>query len=380
MSAIVSKRFLGLFTIAFLVMVPYAAWATGWDFTEMPADWTMYGNALHDSGNGWIQLTSDAAAGYEAGAVFYNVPMNTATWKAEFDIYCGANDGGADGATFAWVTSPGVGTNGGQMGFLAGLDGYCIEFDNYAGNDSLPGPADTENHVGVSRTGETFALWDLPYDLENNTWFHARVAFESGHVQMWMSNDSVGWAEELVIDYTIPDWADYDAYFGFTAATGGAVNVHAVDNVIFGVPTDAGPDQWVQGGTEVTLTGTGPEDATSFSWQQIILSDEPMVTLSDPNSAVTTFTPPVREIGYMLTFRLTVGSPSEGPTTDETHVYVTALNEPKLVPQNFRIYPSHLGFRLEWDMMIDATEYGVGFKLGEDLYFWFWTSNTYYDL
>ena len=170
MSAIVRKNLVGLLAIAFVVMAPYAAWSQQWDFTEMPADWTLYGDATHDAGNGWIQLTPNS--GDQFSSAFYNVPSNTATWKAEFDIYCGANDGGADGATFAWVTSPGVGleANGGQMAFLTGLDGYCIEFDNYLGNDSTPGVAETENHVGVSKgnpgtvpAGETLMInSDIP--------------------------------------------------------------------------------------------------------------------------------------------------------------------------------------------------------------------------
>jgi hypothetical protein len=71
----------------------------------------------------------------------------------------------------------------------------------------------------------------------------------------------------------------------------------------------AGPDQTVEAGQAVTLSGSGPGDATSIAWEQIIVGDEPTVTLSDPNSLTTAFTPPVRDIGYVLTFRLTVDSP-----------------------------------------------------------------------
>ncbi len=142
---------------------------------------------------------------------------------------------------------------------------------------------------------------------------------------------------------------------------------------------NAGPDQRVEAGTEVTLSGAGPGDATSITWEQIITGDEPAVTLADPSSLTTTFTPPVGEIGYILSFRLTVVSPTEGTTTDECLVYVTAPNEPRLSPANFRSYPGHLSFRLEWDPLVDAEKYGVGFKMGTG-YFWFWTTDPYYNL
>ena len=49
-----------------------------------------------------------------------------------------------------------------------------------------------------------------------------------------------------------------------------------------GASVSAGPDQRVEGGTVVTLTGSGPPDATSFAWEQIITGDEPAV---DPRPA-----------------------------------------------------------------------------------------------
>jgi hypothetical protein len=143
---------------------------------------------------------------------------------------------------------------------------------------------------------------------------------------------------------------------------------------------DAGPDQNVMAGDTVTLSGTGPDDATSSTWEQIIVGDEPVVTLDNPNNLVCTFTAPARTIGYVLKFRLTVVSPTAGSAMDECIVYAFAPNAPTLVPGNFRAQAVHLGYRLEWDGLMDALDYGVGLKLAENLYFWFWTTDTYYDL
>jgi len=207
-----------------------------------PSEWELYGIATHDPANHWIQLTPDAADQFSS--IFYKRPFNTAFFRARFDIYCGDKDG-ADGIVFAFVKEPGLGIEGygGQMAFLTGLDGYGIEFDTFPARGGTPGnQPDTENHVGVSMAepgmtpGKGFALYqndNLPYDLENGTWFSAEVEFRSGHVRMWMWNDSISWTKQLVIDYTIPGCQDYDAYLGFTAATGDMSNLHAVDNVTF---------------------------------------------------------------------------------------------------------------------------------------------------
>jgi hypothetical protein len=159
-----------------------------------------------------------------------------------------------------------------------------------------------------------------------------------------------------------------------------ALNEDEIRQVMTGNVVSAGPDQWVEAGSSVTLYGSGPEDATSFTWEQIIVGDEPTITIDDPHSSTITFLTPVRDIGYILTLRLTVVSPSEGTNSDEGQIYVRAPNEPRVTPGNFRTYPSNLGYRLEWGWLIDAVEYGVGLKVGPGTYFWFWTPNTYYDL
>ncbi len=143
---------------------------------------------------------------------------------------------------------------------------------------------------------------------------------------------------------------------------------------------DAGADRKVLAGDTVTLSGSGPVDATSFAWEQIVLGDEPVVTLSDPNSATPTFDAPAAEIGYILIFQLTVVSPSEGTGYDSVTITARAPNEPRIAPGNVRLFRTHLGFELEWDPLTDADDYGVGVKIQEGMYFWFWTDETTYPL
>ena len=138
---------------------------------------------------------------------------------------------------------------------------------------------------------------------------------------------------------------------------------------------NAGPDQVVIAGDRVTLSGVGPSDTTSFTWTQIAGQDRFTATLEpSPNQAQVAFDTPVVDIGFLLVFRLTVVSPSEGTVSDEVTIKVMAPNPPKVAPGNFRIFPQDLGALglgclIEWDAVFDAEQYQIGIKIG-DQYLW----------
>jgi hypothetical protein len=147
-----------------------------------------------------------------------------------------------------------------------------------------------------------------------------------------------------------------------------------------------GEDQWVYCGDMVTLDGSQSVQTETFHWEQVIVGEEPVVTLSDPNppNGITTFTPPPREIGYVLTFRLTVTGPGETDGAD-THVNARANNPPRVAPQNIRVLPldlgpAGLGLRFVWDPVFDAEAYQIAIQMGE-IYMWLESiSRTSYDL
>jgi len=130
----------------------------------------------------------------------------------------------------------------------------------------------------------------------------------------------------------------------------------------------AGPDQWVEAGETITLEGSGPADATSFAWEQVIIADEPAVTLVNPGDATCTFDSPVRDIGYALTFRLTVESTETGTTTDECLVMARAPNAPKVAPGNLRTVRTDRGFWLYWDPVFDAGSYAIEIEYLPDVW------------
>jgi len=146
----------------------------------------------------------------------------------------------------------------------------------------------------------------------------------------------------------------------------------------------AGSDFRVYGGDTVALTGSGPADLTSATWQQV--AGTPQVTLQATGDMVAEFDAPELEIGTILTFRLSVDAPStDGITTDHVNVTVIAINPPKVAPSNFRISPldlgvSGLGFRLEWPPLLDAEQYQIARKM-QGTYYWTDTiATTWYEV
>ena len=93
---------------------------------------------------------------------------------------------------------------------------------------------------------------------------------------------------------------------------------------------DAGPDQNVSEGEQVSLDGSGSEDMddgiASYAWTQ---TAGPDVTLSDASAVQPTFTSPdVGPDGATLTFKLTVQDEGGLQSSDSVNINVTWVNVP----------------------------------------------------
>jgi len=220
------KKFLVILCITVLVFcVPGIAGALTYDFNSGLAGFYYYGNTSWDGSSARLTIPEIN----RKGSMFLTDAFYADSFSASFDFYIG--DGtGADGLTFAWVESPGLGIGGGNLGFEEGLSGYMVEFDTYDNGGWEPTDF-RENHIAVSNTVTSYLAANtvaVP-EMENTGWHHVDVIFNSGNIDVFM--DYIKY-----IDYTIADYTAFNAYFGFTAATGGATNYHLIDNFNFNSP------------------------------------------------------------------------------------------------------------------------------------------------
>lgn len=93
---------------------------------------------------------------------------------------------------------------------------------------------------------------------------------------------------------------------------------------------EAGPDQTVDEGADVSLDGTASSDPNgdplSYEWEQV---GGPTVTLSDPTTAQPAFVAPTVPIGgATLTFRLTVSDGTHTSPPDTVNITVKNVNQP----------------------------------------------------
>jgi len=182
------------------------------------------GDAYWDENNNYFVLTKSEPN--QTGRIFFTRPVEMHAWAAEFEIRIwegGGLNGGADGLTFAFVRSYDyIGQGGTYLDF--GGEGYGVEFDTYP----FENPGDPqEHHIGLLEYDVYNHLTTavIPGGLRDNSWRHIRIVFTSGQITVYYDG------KEVISNYSIPDYAVFTGYFGFTAATGGGYEWHAVRNI-----------------------------------------------------------------------------------------------------------------------------------------------------
>ncbi len=130
------------------------------------------------------------------------------------------------------------------------------------------------------------------------------------------------------------------------------------------ITADAGADQSVQQGQQVTLDGSASINATTFAWTQ---TSGPAVTLTNANKAVATFSAPTgaATLGFQL-----VASGTGGSSTDDILVTVEPVTAPVADAG-----PDQTGVLVGNTVLLDA-----GGSTGAATFAWTQVSGTHADL
>ncbi|MFT5687123.1 MAG: hypothetical protein ACI8RZ_008080, partial [Myxococcota bacterium] len=173
--------------------------------------------------DGFLLLTDASTS--QLGTAFLTTPITANNFVATFTIEIGGGNT-ADGMAFLFLgeTDPTiVGDCDGSCMGAYGLTGYGVEFDTY--NSGATYFDSDNNHLALIATDDfsVYASDSTIPTLTDGGGYDVEVHFSEGDVDVYFDGG-------LSVSTTIKDYALTEILFGFSAATGGLYDAHAVDD------------------------------------------------------------------------------------------------------------------------------------------------------
>lgn len=247
---------------------------------EQAVEMALNGSASSDPATGSFRLTGSSGGFYsgtggsqfQAGSAFSTARIDVRDdFRIDFEAYFGDGDG-ADGAAFVLHADPAgpaaLGDNGGGLGANGIVNGLALEFDTYDGGASVGDIPNDHVALADTDTGDFLpigAVTDLG-DIENGAWHDISIRWNAE------TQELVAIFDGMEVQRVTVDLADgflggspY-AHFGFTAATGGAVNEHRVIlSDVAATGEDGGPLGRDPAGIDfgAVLSGSAASEATT---------------------------------------------------------------------------------------------------------------------
>jgi hypothetical protein len=190
------------------------------------------GNANYTAATNEIRLTSNGQ--FLSGAAMSHARIDLRQdFNISFDVFLGSSDAGADGLGFVLHNSPdgaaAIGAGGRGLAFEGIQNGLAIEFDTWFTADTAAGTDIDNDHTNFIDTDGSFG--STPFDLgniEDGQWHSVEVTWDASTQTLSYTFDGQQ-AGVLNGDIAAQYLGGSDfAHFGFTAATGGAINEHKV--------------------------------------------------------------------------------------------------------------------------------------------------------
>ena len=248
----------------------------------LSAQYQLNGSAV-EINDSCYQLTNDQSN--QVGSIWFEEKINLEeVFDLRFDIYLGANDGGADGVLFGLQPiSTSIGTNGQGLGFGGVMPSIGVEFDTYTNGDFSDL---AEDHMSIARNGDlnhssvNNLAGPIPMtvggtNVEDGQYYNIRIVWDPS-TQALRAFFECGPPLTYVGDIVNEIFGgDPEVFWGFTAATGLLSNDQIVCfNYISFEPTAA--DLAVCPGDSVQLSAQ--EGWNNYSW-------EPAALVSDASIA-----------------------------------------------------------------------------------------------
>ncbi|WP_169802299.1 DUF4347 domain-containing protein [Hydrogenophaga flava] len=176
-----------------------------------------------------IRLTPDAGSQSGAAQSSFEIDL-TEDFSLSFSVYLGTSDAGADGVTFIMHNDPAgaqaLGDMGGGLGAMGIANGVVIEFDTY--DNGSPDLANDHTSVWDSDSGEVIVAAQDLGDIEDGTWYPVEVTWDAATETLSYSFNGVPMGSTSGLLSAGRFGTGNTVHFGWTAATGGAMNEQAV--------------------------------------------------------------------------------------------------------------------------------------------------------
>ncbi|MCF8319299.1 MAG: gliding motility-associated C-terminal domain-containing protein [Sphingobacteriaceae bacterium] len=179
-----------------------------------------------------ITLTPNAGA--QSGSAWNkNKLILSEDFNISAKVYLGNNDAGADGIAFVLQNqSVNAGSSGGGLGYSGITPSFAVEFDTYYNGVNDPG---SQDHIAIIKNGQTSSAaahseFATPYyvQMEDGQWHDVQFIWtaQTKNFQVWYDGTK---RFDIVYDIKANIFPSQNyAYWGFTGATGGAINLQQV--------------------------------------------------------------------------------------------------------------------------------------------------------
>lgn len=278
-----------------------------------------------------IELTQDtcyrltSAINTQNGSVWNVNQVNLSSdFEILVDMYLGANPGGADGMVFAFQqVSSSAGTSGGGIGIQGIQPSVFIQFDTWQNNNNADPFYD---HASINING------DVGHNSANNLAGPVQISATNTNVEdgqfhscliRWLVNSNGTQTLEMYYDcdLRLSHTQDYlgtvfngnpNVFWGFTAATGGANNLHQFCfEYVSALSTNSGNQTICEGDAiQVSPSSFG----ASYNWM-------PAAGLSNPNIAN-----PIASPDTTTTYTININNVCNVPIVDTLTVIVLDTN------------------------------------------------------